>query len=109
MRPDQLNNILQRIMALEDAISRRSEPIDARQSIVVRTFEETTYPTAATRVFACRPVSVSFNQTEGATVTLTPNASSKVYVANLSADLPAEDSFAVADAIGDRWQMFYAG
>lgn len=88
--------------AAGDLDRREGEAAECAPSVVVRTFAESAYPTAARKYYACHPAEVGGDEAEGADVVLTVNADVTVYVANLGAAVPPAGTYLIADAAGDR-------
>jgi hypothetical protein len=94
-------------LATKEARKKPNSP-SPRGRILVKTFQETTYPAAAKRVFACHMMKATFDEEEGATITST--VSDKVlYVGNIGTVLPPEGTEVPAVQYGSRWIMNYNG
>ena len=78
-------------------------------AVVVQTFAESTYPTAAASFFACRPVAVaSAGAAEGAAASFSTFASDYViYALNLGSEVPPIGSRHVASRVGAYWVFRY--
>jgi hypothetical protein len=88
--------------------SRKAPSPSPRGRCLVKTFEETTYPNAAKKVFACKIIKATFEETEGSNITTTPSES-VLYVGNIGKVLPPVGTEAVAVQHKSRWLMNYNG
>lgn len=72
-------------------------------SMVARTKTITTYPTAASRFYACSPVIITGAETEGATGTKTVDTSTTIYAFNLGGSIPASGTDVNITFVKGRW------
>ena len=80
---------------------------DEAQALLVKTFTESAYPTAAGSVFACHPVGLGGTEDEGDVATQTEDTSETVYVFNLGSTVPPTGTTLIAHAVGGRWVTRY--
>lgn len=92
-----------------DADALRGRSVTCAPAMVVQTFAEGTYPTAAGRYFACHPVVVSGIEDENENVLTAPDTNTIMYVANLGSAIPPAGTKRVATLVGGRWGMAYDG
>ena len=93
-----------RMAELWDAFDRRLEECeDGSAAAVFVTFQETAYPSAPDAVFACHPVSIDADESEGATPTFNEITSQVAYAANLGSAVPPVGSYVLARISSGRW------
>lgn len=92
-----------------EADTRRGRAVTCAAALVVQTFAQTTYPTAAGRYFACHPVVVTGTEAEGSTVMTAAATDVILYVANLGSAIPPSGTKLLATLAGGRWEMAYYG
>ena len=80
---------------------------DESQCLLVKTFAESSYPTAAGSYFACHPVGLSGTEGEGDVATQTEDTSETVYAFNLGSTVPDAGTVLIAHAVGGRWVFRY--
>lgn len=103
---------LYRLRALDDADAiERGQAGDnspcGSQSMLVRTTTETTYPTSATKFYACNPVLITGAETEGSPGTLSVDTGTKIYAYNLGSAIPASGTDLDITFVRDRWVFRY--
>lgn len=76
--------------------------------MVVKTFQQVTYPGVANAVYACHPVDVSFPETEGATPTLTVQTNATIDVLNVGSAVPPIGTLRIAAMIDGFWVFGYS-
>lgn len=83
-----------------------AHPSVASPAVLVQTYTLGTYPTAAGRLFACKMVDVSGDETEGATPTFgTPEG--PLFAANLGAVIPPTGTRLVVHQVDGYWMFRY--
>jgi len=88
---------------LRDDLDRMSDDgPDGSEAMLLRTFTETTYPTVASAEYACHPVTIDVDETEGATPTLAPDTDVTIYALNVGTEIPDEGTDIPADVVGGR-------
>ncbi|WP_435021284.1 hypothetical protein TA3x_002293 [Tundrisphaera sp. TA3] len=90
----------------ESAIAGGRAAASASPLIVAQTKALTTYPTAAQRFFACRPIMVLGAEVEGGLGTITAD-SATVLALNLGAGIPPSGTNVVLSYCANRWVFIY--
>lgn len=80
---------------------------DGAPSMLLQTFTQTTYPTTAARVYACRPVRATAALTEGATASYVVDSTRTYYAANLGSAIPPSGTRVVAVQRNGSWVFRY--
>lgn len=93
-----------RLARLRDDLDRRddNEP-EGSAAMLLQTFTESTYPTVAGSAYACHPVSIDVDETEGATPTLTPDTGTTIYAVNIGSEIPDSGTNVIGRVCGGRW------
>jgi hypothetical protein len=78
-------------------------------SLLVQTTTITSYPTAANAFYACRPVEVGGNETEGGAASYTADGAQVLYCYNLGTSIPTSGTRVIASAVGNRWVFRFDG
>jgi hypothetical protein len=78
-------------------------------AVLAQTTSVSAYPTAANVVYACSPVSVDGQETEGAAVSFSVDQSRTFYALNLGSQVPPPGTKLIAHACGGRWTFRYDG
>jgi len=79
------------------------DQLDGSQGELLQTYTETTYPTVAGRVYACHPVWIDADDTEGATPTFTVDTDITIYALNVGSQIPASGTKVIGHLVGGRW------
>jgi hypothetical protein len=69
---------------------------------LLQTFTESVYPTTAGRVYACHPVLIDVDDTEGAEPTYTVDALVTIYAVNIGSEIPDTGTKVIGIAVGGR-------
>jgi len=75
---------------------------------LVKTFTETTYPTTAGALYACKVQLLSGAEVEGGAGTVTATTA-ELYAYNLGTAVPPSGTLLLATQVGDRWTVRYDG
>ncbi|HEV3122733.1 MAG TPA: hypothetical protein VGY53_12555 [Isosphaeraceae bacterium] len=107
--PDDLRTARDRLSDLAGALDRahESQP-ECALALVAVTFQESSYPTQAKSLFACKIQLVSGQETEGAAGVLTATTAT-IYAYNLGSAIPPQGTAILATQVGDRWTFRYDG
>jgi hypothetical protein len=106
---DELKRIRIRSANQADGLTRlRRSSLQGMPSVVGRTKTLIAYPTSASRFYACEPLSVLGQETEGGqgSITATP---STFFAYNLGAGVPASGTTVIATFAGARWVFRHDG
>lgn len=85
------------------------DQLDGSIGVLLRTFTETTYPTAAASVFACHPVSLNVGDQEGDGPALIEDTDTTIYAVNLGDQIPVAGSYVIGFGVGGRTSFLYNG
>lgn len=88
--------------ALDDLDLLPDDQMDGSLGYLLQTFTEATYPTVAGSVYACHPVLIGADDTEGATPSLSADSSVTIYAVNIGSEIPDSGTNVVAIAVGGR-------
>jgi hypothetical protein len=93
------------------AASLRRVPIaeDGSVAILAQTTVITSYPTVAGAFYACTPLMVDGQETEGATANFTAYGDRTIYALNLGKTIPPAGTKVIAHACGGRWTFRFDG
>lgn len=112
MSSDDTAQLRRRLDALVDDLERDpASGCACAPARVVQTYTESSYPAAASRVYAVRVVEISSAETEGATPTLTVT-SGGFYAANIGSAIPPSGTNVLATqvgGVGGLWIFRYDG
>lgn len=78
-------------------------------AVLAQTTTVTAYPTTASAYFACVPVDIDGDETEGATATYVPRNSPVFFAWNAGAQAPPAGAAVVCHGVGGRWVFRYDG
>lgn len=98
-----------RLADLAAALDRSlSGQADGTTVLVVKTIQESSYPTTASCSYACQVQTPGGAETEGAAGSLGAT-SATLYAYNLGSSIPPQGTLLLATQIGDRWVIHYNG
>ncbi len=70
--------------------------------VLLKTFTQSVYPTAAASVFACHPCNCDADDTEGAAPSFAVDSSQIIFALNIGATVPASGSLVIGISTGGR-------
>jgi hypothetical protein len=100
----------ERVAALDAALDRSAiGGMDGSAAAVVVTATKTTYPTVAAQYYACHPIWISGNTTEGTAATYHTDTATWVYAVNLGTAIPPSGTKILTHSVGGRWVFRFDG
>jgi hypothetical protein len=93
-----------RFTAISDAMDRAPElPPEGAAAVLAQTTTVDTYPTTASAFYACKPVDIDGDESEGASATYTTETMNVFYAWNAGTTVPGERTTVICHAVGGRW------
>ena len=86
-----------------------THPSDGNPSVLVQTATVSSYPTNASSFFACVPLALDGQETEGAAASFIPDPNRVIYAYNLGTLVPPVNTRLILTACGGRWVFRYDG
>lgn len=106
---DEARTLRSRVAALQDALDRLdSDSSDGNPAMLVATYQQTTYPTAANKFYACHPVDAGGAEVEGGSGTFA-TSSGTIYALNAGSKIPPVGTRVIVASINGRWEFAYHG
>ncbi len=92
---------------LIDALELIDQPSAASNMAVVQTTTVSSYPTSAQAYYAVEPAQLGGTESEGGSVSITPDSMRVFYALNLGSGVPPSGTTLVAHACSGRWCFSY--